>query len=140
MASQALPAGSTFDVGFSPYGRALDVVLDGIADARQSILVAEYSFTSKPIATALLNAHKRGIKVFVVADQKDNSTGYSAVRFLANEGVPVRLDGNYAIHHHKFMVIDGVNLETGSFNYSAAAANRNAENALLLRNVKPLAQ
>jgi phosphatidylserine/phosphatidylglycerophosphate/cardiolipin synthase-like enzyme len=38
------------------------------------------------------------------------------------------------------MVIDGQHLETGSFNYSAAAANKNAENAVLLWNVKPLAE
>jgi len=59
---------------------------------------------------------------------------------LANHGVPVRLNGNYAIHHHKFMVIDDENLETGSFNYSSAAANKNAENVLLLWHVKPMAQ
>ena len=52
--------------------------------------------------------------------------------FLANQGVPVRLNGHYAIHHHKFMVVDGQHLELGSFNYSAAAASKNAENALLL--------
>jgi phosphatidylserine/phosphatidylglycerophosphate/cardiolipin synthase-like enzyme len=38
------------------------------------------------------------------------------------------------------MVIDGTNLETGSFNFSAAAANKNAENVLFLWNVPPLAQ
>lgn len=131
--------GSEFEVGFSPYGHALEVVLDRIASARKSILVAAYSFTSKPIASALLDAHRHGIKVFVVADEKDNAKKSSAVRFLANAGVPVRLNAHYAIHHHKFMVIDEVSVETGSFNYSAAAANKNAENALFLRNVKPLA-
>ena len=75
----------------------------------------------------------------VVADRKANQR-YSAATFLANQGVPVRLNGNYAIHHHKFMVIDGENLETGSFNYSAAATNKNAENVLLLWHVKPLAE
>lgn len=134
-----LPAGASYEVGFSPRGQSLDVVLKGIASARSSILVAAYSFTSKPIASALLQAHKRGVKVALVADEKDNSKGYSAATFLANQGVPVRLNGNYAIHHHKFMVIDGLHLETGSFNYSAAAVDRNAENVLLLWNVKPLA-
>ena len=33
------------------------------------------------------------------------------------------------------MVIDGTTLETGSFNYSAAAAKKNAENVLVLFNV-----
>ena len=32
------------------------------------------------------------------------------------------------------MIIDGSTLETGSFNYSAAATNKNAENVLVLWN------
>ncbi|MBX9348691.1 phospholipase D family protein [Chromobacterium vaccinii] len=134
-----LPAGADYEVGFSPSAGGLALVLQGIDGAKSSILVAAYAFTSKPIAESLLNAHKQGVKVQVVADEKSNRKGYSAAQFLANQGIPVRLNGNYAIFHHKFMVIDGQHLETGSFNYSAAAANRNAENVLLLRNVKPLA-
>jgi phosphatidylserine/phosphatidylglycerophosphate/cardiolipin synthase-like enzyme len=138
-ASEPLPHGASFDLGFSPRRGALDTVLKGIAAARSEILVAAYSFTSKPIALALLDAHKHGVKVMVVADQKSNGGRYSAVTFLANQGVPVRLNGHYAIHHHKFMVIDGKALETGSFNYTAAAADKNAENALLLWDVPNLA-
>jgi len=37
------------------------------------------------------------------------------------------------------MVIDGRCLETGSFNYSAAATAKNAENVLLLRNMPEIA-
>lgn len=138
-ASEPVPAGASYDIGFSPHGDSLNVVLKGIRSAKSSILVAAYSFTSKPIATALLDAHKRGVKVQVVADRKANKR-YSAVTFLANQGVSVRMNGHYAIHHHKFMVIDGEQLETGSFNYSAAAADKNAENVLLLWHVKPLAE
>jgi phosphatidylserine/phosphatidylglycerophosphate/cardiolipin synthase-like enzyme len=56
--------------GFSPDGSALNVVLTGITHARQSIDVAAYSFTSSPIATALVDAARRGMKVRVVADEK----------------------------------------------------------------------
>jgi phosphatidylserine/phosphatidylglycerophosphate/cardiolipin synthase-like enzyme len=139
-ATTSLNQGASFDVGFSPNGNSLTIVLKGIDSAQKSIHVAAYSFTSKPIATALLNASKRGVKVQVVADQKSNSSKYSAVTYLANNGVDVKLDGNYPIFHHKFMVIDGTSLETGSFNFSAAAANKNAENVLLLWNVSQLAQ
>jgi phosphatidylserine/phosphatidylglycerophosphate/cardiolipin synthase-like enzyme len=37
------------------------------------------------------------------------------------------------------MIIDGRHLETGSFNYSAAAADKNAENVLLLRDAPEIA-
>lgn len=138
-ASTPMPQGASFDVGFSPRQGSLEVVLKGIESAKKQILVAAYSFTSKPIAGALLDAHKRGVHVMVVADEKDNQKGYSATTFLANAGVPVRLDGNYAIHHHKFMVIDGTSVELGSFNYSAAAVDKNAENVLLIWNAPALA-
>ncbi|WP_322075480.1 phospholipase D family nuclease [Burkholderia cenocepacia] len=138
-AMQPLPAGAGYEVGFSPNGNALDVVVKGINSARASILVAAYTFTSKPIAVALVEASRRGVKVAVVADRAQNSKSYSAVRFLANQGVPVRLNGNYQDAHDKFMVIDGQHVETGSFNYSAAAARKNAENVVLLWNVRPIA-
>ena len=138
-ASEPLPKDAAYDVGFSPYGDSLNVVLSGIRLARTSILVAAYSFTSKPISTALLDAQKRGVKVQVVADHKANMR-YSAVTFLANQGISVRLNSNYAIHHQKFMVIDDEQVETGSFNFTSAAANKNAENVLLLWHVRPLAE
>jgi len=128
------------EVAFSPHGASLQLILGGIEKAQKSILVAAYAFTSKPIAQALLDAHKRGVSVRVLADSKANQRSYSAVTFLANQGVPVRTNGHYAIFHHKFMVIDGEEVETGSFNYSAAAASRNAENVLLLHNVPDLAR
>lgn len=136
-ANAAIPinSGASFDVGFSPNQGSLPLVLKAINSSQKSIHVAAYSFTSKPIAEALLAAKKRGVDVKVIADQKSNSGKYSATTFLANNNVLVKLDGNYPIFHHKFMVIDGINLETGSFNYSAAAADKNAENVLLLWNV-----
>lgn len=137
--AEPLPAGASVDVGFSPKGESLNIIINSINNAEKSILVAAYSFTSKPISVALLDAHKRGVKVQVVADEKSSNGKYSAVTFLANQGVPVRACGKYAIFHHKFMVLDDKHVETGSFNYSAAAASKNAENAILLYNVPNVA-
>ena len=130
----------SYEIGFSPNGESLQVVLNGISDAKESILVAAYSFTSKPVSEALLEAHKRGVEVTVVADQKGNSGKYTAVNFLANHNVPVRLNDNYAIMHHKFMIMDGMSVQLGSFNYSSAAVDKNAENVLLLKNVPDIAR
>ena len=138
-ASTSINSGASFDTGFSPNGDSLQLVLKGINSAKKSIHVAAYSFTSKPIAEALLKASNRGVEVKVVADAKSNSGKYSATTYLANNHIPIKLDGNYPIFHHKFMVIDGTSLETGSFNYSAAAANKNAENVLMLWNVPDIA-
>ncbi|MCL1889238.1 MAG: phospholipase D family protein [Desulfovibrionaceae bacterium] len=138
-ATEPFPAGAGFDVGFSPQGNAEALILRGINRAEKSILVAAFSFTNRKISRALAEARKRGVKVMLVADEKSNTERYSAVTFLANQGVPVRVNGNYAIFHHKFMVFDGRHVETGSFNFSAAAAADNAENVLMLWNVPDIA-
>lgn len=107
--------------GFSPGPGAVSNVLSAIDSAQHSIDVAAYSFTSKDVATALDNASRKGIKVRVVADAKDNGGQYSAVTWLQHRGIPVRLNSRYAIQHNKFMVIDVVTTQTGSFNYTYIA-------------------
>lgn len=134
-----LPLSSTasefrITAGFSPGESAVDNVLAAINSARASIDVAAYSFTSKQIAIALDNASKKGIRVRVVADAKDNGGQYSAVTWLQHKGIDVRLNGRYAIQHNKFMVIDGITTQTGSFNYTSSAIKRNAENTIVIWN------
>lgn len=139
-APATMPPDATFEVGFSPNRGALALVLSEINAAKRQVLVAAYTFSSKPVSAALLDAQKRGVKVFVVADTLQNSKSYTAVKFLANHDLPVRMNGNYAAMHSKYMVIDGQTVQLGSFNYSAAANDKNAENALILRGVPALAQ
>lgn len=44
----------------------------------------------------------------------------------------MRGDGRCAIMHDKFIVVDTDVVEEGSFNYTAAAERKNAENVLVL--------
>lgn len=128
-----------YDLGFSPGDTALQVVDSAILGAKKTILVAAYEFTSADVAQALADAVARGVKVWVVMDDQAEKSKYSQADWLAAHGVAVRINKNYAIFHHKFMVIDGDTVETGSFNYTKSAAERNAENALVLRGVPELA-
>jgi phosphatidylserine/phosphatidylglycerophosphate/cardiolipin synthase-like enzyme len=52
-------------------------------------------------------AHKRGVDVKVVVDKSNATARYTMATFLANQGVPVRVDYKYAIFHDKFIVVDG---------------------------------
>ena len=121
---------------FTP-GQALAPVLDTIRGARSSILVAAHAFTSRPVA--LRDASRAGVEVIVIVDAGEATKEYSAAQFLANARLPVRLNARYALQHNKFMVVDGVPVQTGSFNYTASAATRNAENVLVLRNAPAIA-
>ena len=120
---------SNIEIGFSPNQGSQDLVLNAINSSKKTICMATYSFTSKPVAAALVAAKQRGVDIKIVSDEKANSGKYTATQYLANQGVNVRLNGNYPIMHQKFIVVDNSTVETGSFNYSAAA-NRNAENGV----------
>jgi phosphatidylserine/phosphatidylglycerophosphate/cardiolipin synthase-like enzyme len=66
---------STVELAFSPDRGATELIVKTIREARQSTWVAAYSFASKPIAQALLEARKRGIDVRVVVDKSNTTAG-----------------------------------------------------------------
>jgi phosphatidylserine/phosphatidylglycerophosphate/cardiolipin synthase-like enzyme len=110
-----------------------ETVVKTLSEARRQVLVQAYSFTSAPIAKALVDAHKRGVEVRVILDRSNDRAGYSAPKFLEHEGVPVMIDSQHAIAHNKVMVIDGETVITGSFNFTKAAEERNAENLVVIQ-------
>lgn len=135
----------TIEVGFSPDAGAEKLVLKVIASAQREIRILSYSFTSAPVVHALLNARHRGVDVALIADYKANVSedrsgkARHALAALANAGCRVRTISVYAIHHDKTIIVDGRTVETGSFNFSSAAAHRNSENALVVWNNQDLA-
>src|SRR5208283_3803153 len=86
--------------------------------AKRTVLVQAYSFTSAPIAKALVDAHKRGVDVEVVLDKSQKTEKYSSADFLAHAGIPTKIDSKHAIAHNKIMVIDSATVITGSFNFT----------------------
>jgi phosphatidylserine/phosphatidylglycerophosphate/cardiolipin synthase-like enzyme len=126
----------TIEVHFSPNGKCTDAIIRELDKAKNTVLVQAFSFTSAPIAKALLNAHKRGLKVEVILDKSQRTDQYSSATFFYNAGIPVKIDAQHAIAHNKIMIIDGETLITGSFNFTKAAEEKNAENLLVLRDRK----
>jgi phosphatidylserine/phosphatidylglycerophosphate/cardiolipin synthase-like enzyme len=127
---------STWEVYFSPHGGCTEAVIRELNKAKINILVQAYSFTSAPIAKALLNAHKKGVKVEVILDKSQRTEKYSSATFFFNAGIPVKIDAQHAIAHNKVMIIDDETVITGSFNYTKAAEEKNAENLLVIRDKK----
>jgi phosphatidylserine/phosphatidylglycerophosphate/cardiolipin synthase-like enzyme len=120
-------------VCFSPGGDCTEAIVRAIDGAKSEILVQAYSFTSAPIAKALLHAHKRGVKVQVILDKSQRKARYTSATFLANSGMPTYIDSRHAIAHNKIMIIDKETVITGSFNFTKAAEEKNAENLLIIR-------
>jgi len=126
----------TIEVYFSPHGGCTDAVIKELNKAKSTVLVQAYTFTSAPIAKALLNAHKRGVKVEVILDKSQRTDQYSPATFFLNAGIPVKIDAVHAIAHNKIMIIDGETVITGSFNFTKAAEQNNAENLLVIHDKK----
>ena len=104
-----------------------------LASARRRVLVQAYSFTSHPIAEALVAAHRRGVEVRVLMDSEAADGPASVRAVLERARIPVQRDDPPGIAHNKVIVIDESRVITGSFNFTRAAEDRNAENLLVLR-------
>ena len=120
-------------VFFSPRSGCTDAVVSAITQAKTEILVQAYSFTSAPIAQALVEAHKRGVQVKIILDRSQRKERYSSADFTAHAGIATYIDAAHAIAHNKVMIIDKAVLITGSFNFTKAAEDKNAENLLVVR-------
>ena len=120
-------------VYFSPGGGGAEAIVQELDRASREIKVQAYSFTSRPIAEALLNAHRRGVKVDVILDKSNVSPKYGAADFTVNRGIPTFIDDQHSIAHNKIMIIDQETVITGSFNFTRAAEEKNAENLLIIR-------
>lgn len=121
------------DICFSPHGGCTEAIINVLDHAKKEIIVQAYSFTSAPIAQALVKAHRRGVKIQVILDKSQKSERYTSASFLSNAGIETFIDAAHAIAHNKIMIIDKEIIITGSFNFTKAAEERNAENLLILR-------
>lgn len=121
-------------VFFSPDDECTGAIVKEINKAKSEILVQAYSFTSEETAAALVEAHKRGVHVEIILDKSNRSAKSSAGDITARMGIPTLIDARHAIANNKVMIIDRETLLTGSFNFTKAAEERNAENLLIIRN------
>jgi phosphatidylserine/phosphatidylglycerophosphate/cardiolipin synthase-like enzyme len=80
---------TTLKVYFSPNGGCRDAIIQEIKNAKNEILVQAYSFTSKEIAKALVDAFKRHVKIQVILDQGQRTEKESVASHLAKKGIPV---------------------------------------------------
>lgn len=134
-----IPLNTTASVFFSPKGGCTQAIIDTINQAKSEVLVQAYSFTSQPIAEALVNAHKRNIKVEIILDKSQLTGKESQLAAVVQAGIPTYIDSKHAIAHNKIIIIDKKTVITGSFNFTESAESRNAENLIIIPS-KPLAE
>ena len=111
--------------------RCRRALLRAIEAARDAIYVQSYAFTSRQLASALVAASRRGVRVAVLADADEPAAkGKRAVQ-AGGRRHPGGARNRYAAAHNKVMVIDPHGARpavvTGSYNFTWSAAHRNAE-------------
>jgi phosphatidylserine/phosphatidylglycerophosphate/cardiolipin synthase-like enzyme len=121
-------------VCFSRVDNCSLIIIKLIDSAEKYVHVAVYSFTLDVLRDALIRAKGRGVDVKVVIEKEQSRVQGSEYENLLKAGVNVKLDGNPATMHHKFVVVDGKIMVTGSYNWSYSAEEKNDENLIVISN------
>ena len=105
--------------------------------SRRTLDVAIYEFNLRNVAEAMAHAADRGVRVRMVTDSdtiadRDTST-QAALDVVRQAGIPIVPDNRRPIMHHKFTIVDGEWVETGSANYTDREAYRNDNNAIIVQ-------
>ena len=126
--------GSSFaeiKIFFSPNRGIAEEIIKQIDNAQEYIDIAMYSFTSEPIAEAVVRAKGRGVEIRILMDKGQSQGKYSKYQFFLDNGIAIIQDRHAGIMHNKIILIDGKVLFTGSYNLSKSAEEKNQENLLM---------
>ncbi len=130
--ASAAPMPALVSVCFVPGEGCGARIVAAIDAARSEIRVQAYGFSARPIIAALTEAHRRGVDVAVILDRSDERRLCQVDADLLAAGVPLWIDHVPGIAHNKVIVIDRRIVIGGSYNYTASAERRNAENATFI--------
>ena len=130
---------SVAEVYFSPGEDCPRAIIRLMENARRTADVCVFTITDDRLSTALLDAHRRGVAFRVITDNDKAFDEGSDVDRISRAGVPVRVDRTRFHMHHKFAVIDGQWLLSGSYNWTRGASRDNEENLIVTSEPRLLA-
>lgn len=123
---------ATVGVYFTPSGAPQKIVRDAIRNAHKSIKIAMFYFTDDLLMAELAAAHARGVQIDAVWDFRGwERFEDSEIDDALHLGIGV-VDALPGLVHHKFAVIDGKTVITGSTNWSDSGLFSNDENLLVI--------
>jgi phosphatidylserine/phosphatidylglycerophosphate/cardiolipin synthase-like enzyme len=120
------------DVIFTERSPAAEqAIINAIESAQSSIDLAIYNISNENIGDALLAAARRGVNVRMVMENK-NLDGVVA-QGLAAGGIPIQEDDRDALMHNKFIIIDNLDVWTGSANFTYNGLSSDDNNLVHIR-------
>lgn len=120
------------NVYFSPEDNVERIIVKRLEKAKKSIHFMAFSFTSDGIGDIMIKKHRAGVKVLGVIEKRGSDTKHCEYRRFVSEGVPVHLDRNRYVMHHKVIIIDEEMVITGSYNFTKGASTKNDENIVIV--------
>ncbi len=102
-----------------------------IEQARLSVDVAAYDLNLWSIRDALIAAHRRGVAVRLVTES--DNLDEQEIQDIKEAGVPILGDRREGLMHNKFIVIDHLEVWTGSMNFTVSDAYLNHNNLVRVR-------
>jgi phosphatidylserine/phosphatidylglycerophosphate/cardiolipin synthase-like enzyme len=135
-AHSATVGGIPVEIAFSPTAGVEQRIIAAINSANSSIQVAMFTFTSAPIAQALISARSRGVAVEVLLETVSAGSQFSQRDPLCAAGVTVRVEDFAGRLHDKYAIVDAGRTSdpliiTGSTNWTTSAVEANDENLLI---------
>jgi mitochondrial cardiolipin hydrolase len=121
------------DAFFSPGAECRNAIVQQLNDAQKHLKICVFTISDDSIAETILRTHKRGVDIKIITDNDKSFDLGSDIQRLAKAGIAVKIDGTTDHMHHKFMVVDGIAVLTGSYNWTRSAAQYNHENILLTK-------
>lgn len=124
-------------VHFSPGDECVKHIRSLIHQAEEKLDICVFTISDDRIADAIKDAFDRGIEIRIITDNFKLWDEGSDIKSLYDHGIEIKIDDTDYHMHHKFMVVDGHTVLTGSYNWTRSAAQFNHENIISLtdRNV-----
>jgi len=114
-----------------------ELLIKNIQNAEKTIYGAIYTLTNKDIVKALTDRAENSVEISLKIDTKQAEFPYTKtlIKKMLNAGIKITLitmkKGDHM--HHKFAVIDGKTVVTGSFNWTRNASEDNFENIISIK-------
>jgi len=117
---------------FSPHPDCPRRIQELLAEAKSTVDICVFTITDDRLTSAVLQAHRRGVKVRIITDNDKAADLGSDAEQLLQVGIALRVDRSEYHMHHKFAIFDKATLLNGSYNWTRGAALNNEENFIVI--------